>query len=498
MNFHKTPPTNNTTKSKSLFFPNQILITNRRISISNNRMFDAKVLKLAKICLFPLLITFYAITFLIQSDAIGIYHYVPLERSSKIRTIQRRSAWPLHKNDTHKSGNYIYHDSTNKEAQLVLQAHTQKNKEEIIRSTTLTLSHHNHKSLRSMQEEKDSHHEVDYGNQKVVLVAPINVTEEERIAWFKENIHNFKILKSNKLTKQFDTRVQTFFNHDCEYSHFFMTWISPSSSFGSRELFSIESLFKIHPKACLTILSRTLDSIHGNKILKPFHNRGFKVQAITPNLMFLLKGTPAENWFNELRKGKKDPGEIPLFQNLSNLMRLAILYKYGGVYLDTDFILLKPLNGLRNCIGAQSMDFSTKQWTRLNNAILIFDKNHPLLLGFIKEFALTFNGNRWGHNGPYLVSRVVERLGKKRSSLNFTILPPLAFYPVYWNKVDGFFRKPKNQGEEKWVEAKLNQMNGETFGVHLWNKQSSGLIIEEGSVIARLVKDHCVICNNYL
>jgi lactosylceramide 4-alpha-galactosyltransferase len=236
-----------------------------------------------------------------------------------------------------------------------------------------------------------------------------------------------------------------------------------------------------------------LDSIHGYKILKPFLDKGFKVQAITPNLLSLFKGTLAESWFHELRKGKKDPGEIPLFQNLSNLIRLVVLYKYGGVYIDIDFILLKPLIGLRNCIGAQSMDYGTKQWTRLNNAVLIFDKNHPLLLRFINEFALTFDGNKWGHNGPYLVSRVVERLEKKHG-LKFSILPPLAFYPADWNKISGLFKKPKARSEEKWVEAKLRQLSGKTYGVHLWNKQSSGLVIEEGSVIARLVSNHCVIC----
>lgn len=428
----------------------KILITNRTTISTSNRMFNP-LIKHAKIFSIFSLITLSTIFFLIQGDHV------------------------------------IYHDSlilhaTNKEPLVMLQA----------QRSTLTLEGHNYNKplLRSMQKEKLE--EVDYANQKV-LVAPLNLNIEQRIVWFKENLQEFKILRSNKLAKQFHARIQGFHkNNSCE-SQFFMTWISPSSLFGSRETLSIESVFKVQPQACLTILSRTLDSIHGYKILKPFIDKGFKVQAITPNLSFLLKGTLAETWFHELRKGKKDPGEIPLFQNLSNLIRLAVLYKYGGVYIDIDFILLKPLSGLRNSIGAQSMDFGTKHWTRLNNAVLIFDKNHPLLLRFINEFALTFDGNKWGHNGPYLVSRVVERL-KKRQGFNFTILPPMAFYPVSWTKIGGFFRKPKTRSEEKWVEAKLKQLSGETFGVHLWNKQSSGLVIEEGSVMARLVSNHCIIC----
>ncbi|KAK7339860.1 hypothetical protein VNO77_20546 [Canavalia gladiata] len=414
-------------------------------------MFDKRMLKRVKISIFSL-VTFSALTLLV--------HY-----------------------------GVIYHDSlhtvANKGTLEVLQAPTHKNGEGS--RSTLT---HTHIPLHPIQEEKE---EVGSGDHRE-LVAPFNVTEEERIAWFRGKIHEFKILKSDKLSVQFHARVMRFFSHECE-SQFFMTWISPANSFGARELLSIKSVFNVHPKACLVILSRTLDSTHGYMILKPLLDEGFKVQAVTPDLSFLVEGTPAEAWFHELRKGNKDPGEIPLFQNLSNLIRLVVLYKYGGIYLDTDFVVLKPLTGLRNSIGAQSMDVSNKHWTRLNNAVLIFDMNHPLLLRFINEFVLTFDGNRWGHNGPYLVSRVVERLGK-RPGFNFTILSPMAFYPADWNKISGLFRKPKTRRESKWVVAKLVQLSGDTYGVHLWNRQSSQLKIEEGSVMARLISDHCAICNS--
>lgn len=74
-------------------------------------------------------------------------------------------------------------------------------------------------------------------------------------------------------------------------------------------------------KACLVILSRTLDTRHGYKIMKLLYDREFKVQAMAPYFSFLVKRTPAETWIHEL-KGKKDPGEIPLPQNLTNLIDL--------------------------------------------------------------------------------------------------------------------------------------------------------------------------------
>ncbi|KAJ7942550.1 Lactosylceramide 4-alpha-galactosyltransferase [Quillaja saponaria] len=422
------------------------LITGRRIC---KRMLDYRLLNRAKLCVFSI-IAFSAIIFLIYADSLVF---------NKSKT------------------------SAAEETSEVFQAHKSKAR---IRSAVIRVQ------LRSMKEEKDD--KIDDGSDQIILVAPFNVTEEERVAWFRKKLPEFKIFKSNNLTRQFHGRVLEFFSHGCE-AQFFMTWISPASSFGGREMLSLESLFKVHPQVCLMILSRTMDSKHGYRILKPLLDRGFKVHAVTPDLPFLFKGTPAEAWFHELRRGNKDPGEIPLSQNLSNLIRLAVLYKYGGIYLDTDFVVLKPFTGLRNSIGAQSMDMVSKKWTRLNNAVLVFDINHPLLFKFIEEFALTFDGNKWGHNGPYLVSRVVERLGK-RPGYNFTVLPPMAFYPVDWTRIGGLFKKPKSQGESRWVEAKLLQLRVESYGVHLWNKQSNSLTIEEGSIIGKLIANHCLIYNH--
>ncbi|GMJ03210.1 hypothetical protein HRI_003990200 [Hibiscus trionum] len=311
---------------------------------------------------------------------------------------------------------------------------------------------------------------------------------------FRRKLPEYAIFKSDELTKKFHGRVLGFFNNRCEV-HFFMTWISPVESFGRRETMAVESVFKSHPNGCLMILSRTMDSVRGYRLLKPLLDRGFKVVAVTPDFPFLVKNTPAEAWFNEMKSGKKDPGGIPLAQNLSNLIRLLVLHKYGGVYLDTDFIVLKSLKGLKNTIGAQSMDAASKNWTRLNNAVLVFDMKHPLVLKFIEEFALTFDGNKWGHNGPYMVSRVVGRV-EGRSGYNFTILPPLAFYPVDWVKIGSLFKAPKDRAGSRWAEAKLQQLKGKTYGVHLWNKQSRKLQVEEGSVMKRLMAEHCVLCKN--
>ncbi|KAL9671818.1 hypothetical protein QQ045_009391 [Rhodiola kirilowii] len=301
----------------------------------------------------------------------------------------------------------------------------------------------------------------------------------------------FKTLRLESRPKGFAARVKRFFQARnvsdslCEV-RFFMTWISSIDSFGDREFLAVQSLFNSNPQACLVVISSSMDSKKGVELLKPFSDKGFRVIPISPDFMFLFKNTPAESWFDKLRQGQVNPGDIALGQNISNLLRLALLYKFGGVYVDTDVIILKSFSGLRNVIGAQTMDIETKNWTRLNNAVMVFDKKHPLVYEFIKEFALTFDGNKWGHNGPYLVSRVVSRVSEE-NWYKFTVMPSHVFYPVDWSRVGSLFEGPRDEKHSKWLSNKLTQIYNQSFAIHLWNRQSKMLKIEDGSIVGHIV-----------
>lgn len=277
-----------------------------------------------------------------------------------------------------------------------------------------------------------------------------------------------------------------------------MTWLSPLEHFGRREPLIVETLFRWHPDACVLIASDTMDSAGGTDRLRPFLDRGLRIAAASPDMAYLLDGTPAEAWLGAVRRGEVGPGSVPLGQNLSNLLRLALLYKYGGVYLDADVVVLRPLSSLHNAIGAQAVDAVTGDWMRLNNAVMVFDRGHPMLREFIAEFATTFDGSKWGHNGPYLVSRVAARVRHRMPELGVTVLPPRAFYPVDWNKIGGLFVAPKDGKGERWVKAKMDNIKGESFGIHLWNRESRSLEMEEGSVLGRLISDGCLFCNSSL
>lgn len=87
-----------------------------------------------------------------------------------------------------------------------------------------------------------------------------------------------------------------------------------------------------------------------------------------PNINFrnvklddLYGNTILENW-----AGKKEIYKARFLEQSSDLARMLLLYKYGGTYLDSDFIILKNLSQIgRNWLGAETF------WS-VNNAVIDF------------------------------------------------------------------------------------------------------------------------------
>ncbi|BBN00597.1 lactosylceramide 4-alpha-galactosyltransferase [Marchantia polymorpha subsp. ruderalis] len=385
----------------------------------------------------------------------------------------------------------------------------------------------------------------------VPLTGLFNFTVKQRREWMVLNLAKFQILQSDTKSAAFPKRVENFFQgfgaqddldgdgalneemsdstteqqqdqetdpettmhadgggaaaaagngtrtpeYECEI-RVFTIWIWPVSQFGPREQLSLESLFKTHPMACLVILSRSLDGEEGEQVLQPFLDQGLKLLAVTPDIPLLFQGTPAAGWYEKLIKGMLDPGHISLSKNLSNLMRLVALFKYGGVYLDSDVVVLRNFSSLGNVIGSQQSD-AHGNWTVLNNAVMKFARGHPLMAECISEFAHTFDGNRWGHNGPYLVTRVVKRVRKRFPLLGpwqCDVLPPLAFYPVDWIHIRSYFLAPRSHSDKLRHLATIHQLQTNSYTLHLWNKETRGFAVQNGSILDTIFRDRCLLC----
>lgn len=80
-----------------------------------------------------------------------------------------------------------------------------------------------------------------------------------------------------------------------------------------------------------------------NALLNNYTN----VQIVREHIFKHLKGTPLENLVNRIHLN----GTQLSVQHKSDMLRVALLWRRGGIYLDHDTVVLRPLTGLRNAIG---------------------------------------------------------------------------------------------------------------------------------------------------
>ncbi|CAN6987016.1 hypothetical protein Bca4012_007398 [Brassica carinata] len=272
----------------------------------------------------------------------------------------------------------------------------------------------------------------------------------------------------------------------------FMVWNSPGWMFSVRHQRGLESLLSQHKDACVVVLSETVEL---DFFRSSFVKDGYKVAVAMPNLDELLQDTPthvfASIWF-DWRKTKFYP------THYSELVRLATLYKYGGVYLDSDVIVLGSLSSLRNTLGMEDQGAGES----LNGAVMSFEKKSPFLLECLNEYYLTYDDKCLRCNGADLLTRVAKRFlnGKNRrmTQQELNVRPFSVFFPISSQQITNYFAYPATEEEKSKQDELFKKIINESLTFHFWNSVTSSLIPEPESLVARLLDHSCLRCSDVL
>ncbi|KAM7128036.1 lactosylceramide 4-alpha-galactosyltransferase-like [Ciconia maguari] len=246
---------------------------------------------------------------------------------------------------------------------------------------------------------------------------------------------------------------------------------------------SVESAARTHPETRVVLLMKGLANSNASL---PTH-WGFTLLSYFPNveirpldLLELFSGTPLAKWYL-----RSDHQKEPYFLSvLSDACRIAIMWKFGGIYLDTDFIVLRNLRNLTNALGMQSQDV-------LNGAFLSFKPKHEFIELCMKDFVDNYNGWVWAHQGPHLLTRVfkkwcsISNIQNNMSCKGVCALSPEAFYPICWEDWKKLF--------DTISSSELQKLLKNTYAVHVWNKLSHGtrLEITSQALLAQLYSQFC-------
>ncbi len=127
---------------------------------------------------------------------------------------------------------------------------------------------------------------------------------------------------------------------------------------------------------------------------------------------------------------------------VADYVRLEVLSKHGGVYLDTDMLLLQSLDPLLNTsllLGKESEDY-------ISCGMIGAIPHHP----FIETMKKEYHAHTVLRPNPVIMTELYKTLHPD----NTTVMPPESFYPY----------------DSRHIKEYHGQTLGkDVYGVHLWN-----------------------------
>jgi len=149
-------------------------------------------------------------------------------------------------------------------------------------------------------------------------------------------------------------------------------------------------------------------------------------------------------------------------------LRLDLLLKYGGIYMDIDTISYKPYKSLLEenpdfIIGIQEENYGTDFKTLYCNAILFSKKDHFFIKEWINEYENHFDPKGWCEASVHLPEKIIKILEKNPEKYDLSkikILEKEYFYVPLYNEVTKIFIDPNIIPNDKLIT------------LHYWNSFS--------------------------
>ncbi|WP_143019568.1 tetratricopeptide repeat protein [Mesorhizobium qingshengii] len=163
----------------------------------------------------------------------------------------------------------------------------------------------------------------------------------------------------------------------------------------------------------------------------------------------------------------------------SDIFRYALLYEHGGLWMDSDVILLRPFPFCGN-------HFFNLQWRGAHKGHFIcgnvmyakpFSRHLRALYEMSLERFHEARGKQFGDIGPKLLSDYIA--SDAGAELREWVFSPMFFNTIDWTEIDRF---------EKPIDELAEYLNDErVFGIHLWTARNEARPGGEGAPIISLL-----------
>ncbi|CAJ0967842.1 unnamed protein product [Ranitomeya imitator] len=172
----------------------------------------------------------------------------------------------------------------------------------------------------------------------------------------------------------------------------------------------------------------------------------------------------------------------------SDACRLALIGKYGGIYMDTDFISIQTIP-FKDFLAAESSQYTS-------NGIFGFSPHHDFTQKCLEDFVKNYDSRIWGQQGPRLFTRILKTFCNLPQFVGYedaicgnnTLLNPHRFYPIICPEWKKYY--------EVW--DKFPSFN-DSYSLHLWNfmnKEKLTMVPGSKTLVEHLYKQYCPFTYN--
>ena len=238
---------------------------------------------------------------------------------------------------------------------------------------------------------------------------------------------------------------------------------------------TVESIFYHHPFANVTIHSNTLQQSEFDVLTEA----GYSIKVNEYSLTDMLKGSPAEEFISKLSSATSGPHWQ---SHQTDLLRLLVLYKWGGIYMDNDMIVVNPLDSLKNVL----------TWEDGNNhlisgSFMTLERDNRFLRDCLVAFAKHYDGNELHANGPDLLTNIWKQWMNKGEVV---AMKSALFYMFSESDI-----KTECFSTSSLFDVKMTFLKEEAYAVRLRSDtEEISSKPSDGTICKHILNSFCVLC----
>ncbi|XP_069830054.1 alpha-1,4-N-acetylglucosaminyltransferase-like [Dendropsophus ebraccatus] len=250
-------------------------------------------------------------------------------------------------------------------------------------------------------------------------------------------------------------------------------------------LCSIESAALMYPDRPVVYFMKGLNNIYTEEDERKAQEHFLTLSSYKNIYFFPLKleklfaDTPLLAWYE-----KVDPNKERYWIHVkSDACRFALIWKYGGIYMDTDVISIQQIPEV-NFLAAEDDTYT-------GSSVFGMSPNHNLTWEFMEDFVQNYDGDIWGQQGPLLLTRIVN---KYCGLPQFKSVDHMTCANISYFHRERCFPLPCASWDKVFEVVKTLPHFEHSYAIHLWNymnREKRVMVPNSSTLLEHLYKKFC-------